>query len=261
MANDPPARDANWRTGASTDVRPQTIQNSFVRPTNPAARGGAIGSPLDFSRLPRGQRPRMVASRAFELEYEIDSVGPSGIGKVELWGTRDGGKSWAVVGVDPDNRSPLPVTLDGEGVFGFRVVVQSGSGLGGRTPVEGDMPDIWIGVDLTKPTARIVGATVSAEAGELVIGWEAADDVLDARPIALFFSSTPGGPWTPIAAGLENTLGYRWRLDHRVPDKIYLRLEVRDEAGNVGTFETPQPVALDRHRPEGRIRGVRPIVH
>ena len=62
----------------------------------------------------------------------------------------------------------------------------------------------------------------------------------DPRPISLSFSASAGGPWTPIASGLENTGSYRWRLDSRVPDPIYLRLEVRDEAGNVGTFETAE---------------------
>ena len=225
----------------------------------PLSRGGPPGSPLDFSQLPSGQRPRMVNARAFELEYEIDSVGTSGVGKLELWGTRDGGRSWSIFGVDPDNRSPLPVSIDAEGIYGFRIVVQSGSGLGGRPPADGDAPDIWIGVDLTKPSGRITSAEVAAEAGELAIGWEAGDDVLDTRPIAISFSAGAGGPWTPIAAGLENTGSYRWRLDNRVPDRIFLRLEVRDEAGNVGAFETAEAVSLDRHRPEGRIRGVRPL--
>ena len=254
------SRDSAWRTAPSRDASGANGQG-FAQPANQAARGGASGSPLDFGRLPAGQRPRMVGSRAFELEYEIASVGPSGVGKVELWGTRDAGRTWSVFGVDPDNRSPLPVSLDGEGIFGFRVVVQSGSGLGGRPPADGDMPDIWIGVDLTKPSGRITGATVAAEAGELLIAWEAADDVLDARPIAISFGLGAGGPWTPIAGGLENTGSYRWRLDNRVPDKIYLRLEVRDEAGNVGTFETAEPMSLDRHRPEGRIRGVRAVAN
>ena len=52
----------------------------------------------------------------------------------------------------------MPVSVDGEGIFGFRIVVHSGSGLGGRPPADGDLPDIWIGVDLTKPTGRITGA-------------------------------------------------------------------------------------------------------
>jgi hypothetical protein len=45
-----------------------------------------------------------------------------------------------------------------------------------------------------------------------------------------------------------------------VPERVLLRLEVRDEAGNVASFDTPNPVGLDRYRPSGRIRGVRPLV-
>ena len=114
-------------------------------------------------------------------------------------------------------------------------------------------------MDLTKPAVRITSAEVTAESGELAIAWEAGDDVLDARPVAISFSAVAGGPWTPIAAGLENTGSYRWRLDNRVPERIFLRVEVRDEAGNVGAAETSEAVSLDRHRPEGRIRGVRPL--
>jgi hypothetical protein len=201
----------------------------------------------------------MVNARAFELEYEIDSIGTSGVSKIELWGTRDGGQTWSVFGIDSDNRSPVVVNLDAEGIYGFRVVAQSGSGLSGRTPAAGDLPDIWIGIDLTKPVVKLARAEMAPDAGELVIDWEATDDVLDTRPISLSFSTAAQGPWTPIAAGLENTGSYRWRLDSRVPDRIYLRLDARDEAGNVGSFETAEPVALDRQRPEGRIRGIRAV--
>ena len=39
-----------------------------------------------------------------------------------------------------------------------------------------------------------------------------------------------------------------------------MRLEVRDEAGNVGADETPHRLSsIDRQRPQGRIRGVRPM--
>jgi hypothetical protein len=220
---------------------------------------GRPGSALDFSILPAAVRPRMVGSRSFELEYEIDSVGPSGVGRVELWGTRDGGRTWSDFAVDADNRSPMPVTVDGDGIYGFRILVQSGSGFGGRPPAEGDVPDIWIGVDTTRPTCRITGTEVSPDATELVVRWEASDDVLDPRPVSLLFATNPSGPWTPIASGLENTGSYRWRLGDRVPERIVLRLEVRDEAGNVGNFDTAEPIALDRHQPEGRIRGVRSI--
>ncbi len=230
-----------------------------AQPVGQSFRDRGNGRNLNFSSLPAGERVRMVNSRAFELEYEIESVGPSGIGKVELWGTRDGGKTWSIFGVDTDNRSPLGVSVDGEGVYGFRMVVQSGSGIGGRPPAEGDLPEIWIGVDLTKPVGRITGAEVSPDGSELAIRWEASDEVPDPRPISLAFSAGAHGPWTPIASGLENTGSYRWRLDNRVPDRIYLRIEIRDEAGNLGVYETAEPVSLDRHRPEGHIRGVRSV--
>lgn len=232
-------------------------QDSTWRTTAPPASLPLGGDRSDVASLPGGPRPRMLDSRAFELEYDVDSVGPSGIGKVELWGTRDNGRTWSVYGVDSDQRSPIGATVEGEGIYGFRIVVQSGNGLGGRPPVEGDTPDIWLGIDLTKPVARITAADVAAEGGELNIRWEAGDAALDTRPISLAFSANPQGPWTPLAAGLENTGSYQWRLDSRVPDRIYLRIEARDEAGNLGVYETPEAISLDRHRPEGRIRGVR----
>jgi hypothetical protein len=215
---------------------------------------------FDFS-LPPGERLRMVNSKSFELDYEVDSIGRSGIAKVELWVTRDGGRSWANLGVDNDSRSPFRTTVDGEGVFGYRMTVQSGSGLGGRPPQSGDLPEVWIGVDLTRPSARLVAAEAGTgdRAGEIVIRYEANDALLAGRPVTLLRSAQPGGPWTTIAAGLDNTGLYSWRFDNTVPDRVYLRLEVRDEAGNIGTFEAADPISLERVLPQGRLRNVRPI--
>lgn len=261
----PPDRAVDGAPGRAADgpsapagFAPDQASSPTAQPVS-SQRVGRAGSPLDFSVLPAGVRPRMVDSRHFEIEYDIDSIGPSGVGRVELWGTRDGGRTWSDYAVDDDNRSPMEVTVDGDGIYGFRILVQSGSGFGGRPPAEGDQPDIWVGVDTSIPTCRITGTEISPDATELIIRWEAADDVLDPRPVTLLFASSANGPWTPIASGLENTGSYRWRVDERVPSRIALRLEVRDQAGNVGTFDLADPVTIDRQRPEGRIRAVRPI--
>jgi hypothetical protein len=251
------SEDAQWRNSRG-DAAPMNSLRGPAPPTRNVSRSQPRpAGPVDARSLPTGERPRMVASRRFELEYEIDSVGASGISKVELWGTTDSGRTWTQFGVDPDNRSPMTVQVDGEGTYGFRITVQSGSGLGGQPPVSGDPPEIWVSVDLTKPTCSITDAQVSDDSSELTIRWEAADDALDVRPISISYSASAEGPWTPIAAGVENAGSYRWRIEKRVPDQVHLRLEVRDEAGNVGTYETAQPIALDRHRPEAHIRGVR----
>jgi hypothetical protein len=203
----------------------------------------------------------MVNSRLFELEYDVDSVGPSGIGRVELWGTRDGGQTWRSFALDTDNHSPLRVTVEEEGIYGFRVTVSNGAGLGGKPPKPGDLPDLWVGVDLTKPSARIVSAKqgVDAEAGHLIISWQADDKMLAARPVSLSFRERRTGPWLPIASGLENTGRYAWPVDNRTPSQFYLRLEVRDEAGNLGVDESSEAIAIDQSRPTIRVREVRPV--
>ncbi len=211
--------------------------------------------------LPSGERPRMVNSRSFELEYEVDSVGPSGIGRVELWGTRDNGQTWHSFAVDNDTRSPMLVQVPEEGMYGFRVVVSNGVGFGGKPPKAGDQPDLWICIDLTKPTANIVSAQqgVDDETGRLIITWQADDNMLAARPVSLSFSQSRTGPWLPIASGLENTGRYAWTIDNRTPSQFYLRLEVRDEAGNVGICDATEEVSIDQSQPTVRVRDVHPV--
>jgi hypothetical protein len=240
----PVAAGANPRVG--NQYQPGTISSNQRDP--------------EMSYVPLGEKPRMVNSRTFELEYDLQSVGPSGVSRVELFGTRDGGRTWRSYGIDGDNRSPMTVRVEEEGIYGFEIVVTSGAGLGDPPPKSGDKPSIWIGVDLTRPTAKITSAEFGTGGNEnkLLILWEANDKMPAEKPIALYFSAHPGGPWTPIATKMENTGRYYWPIDGSVPPLVYLRLEAVDEAGNRTLYDYPQPVPLDRSRPTGRIRDVRP---
>lgn len=246
-------------TADSTDAQPTAAKPAIGRQYPDERETSSVASA--FPGLPPGERPRMVNSRSFELEYEVDSVGPSGIGRVELWGTSDAGKSWRRFTTVADKRGPLRVNVLDEGLYGFRVVVINGAGVGVQPPMAGDAPDLWIAVDQTKPTARIVSAQqgLDAESGQLIISWRADDKLLAARPISLFFGPTRNGPWTPIAAGLENMGRYAWTIDNRMPPQLFLRLEVRDEAGNVAVHETAEALVIDQSRPKARIRSVRPV--
>ncbi|MFW5693347.1 MAG: hypothetical protein ACOCWL_03940, partial [Thermoguttaceae bacterium] len=203
---------------------------------------------------------RPVNARLFELEFDVESVDPSTISHVELWATRDSGRSWRSVSLHQDGRSPILAKVDEEGTYGFQIVVHGRSGPG-RKPQPGDKPDIWVRVDLTKPVARIVSAEegTGSEAGHLVILWTAEDEELAAAPISLAYSNRPGGPWTSIARQLANSGRYAWPLPAGEQGPIYLRLEARDAAGNLAEFETSQPVVLDRAPPRVRVREVRPL--
>ncbi len=204
---------------------------------------------------------RAINKRIFELEYDVDAVGPSGVKQIELWCTRDNGMTWNRFAIDRSKRSPMVVTVPEEGTYGFSAVVQNGVGVSGPPPRSGQQPEIWIVVDLTKPVARITSAMQGsgAQAGSLIISWEASDQRLTAAPISLAYSLSPMGPWNPIATGLENTGHYAWAIDSSTPPQLYLRLEARDEAGNVGSCVTPQPVVLDISAPKAHILDVRPV--
>jgi hypothetical protein len=215
----------------------------------------------DEATLPPGVQPHLVNKPRFELVYDVEAVGSAGVDQVELWMTVDGGRSWKSYGLDDDCRSPVLVKVKGEGVYGFRVVVETTAGLRSPAPVAGDLPDVWVEVDSTRPEARLLSADQGHgdEADRLIICWEASDRHLAGRGIILRWAESPQGPWSTIASGLENTGRYAWRLDQRVPRQIYLLLEARDDAGNIAINQFSQPVSLDLIRPQGRIREVRPV--
>jgi hypothetical protein len=206
------------------------------------------------------QRPRLTNSRRFSLDYDIQTVGPEGVSAVELWGTTDQARTWTKWGADADKTSPFDVEVNHEAVYGFRIVVVGKNGLATSTPQSGDAADIWVRVDLTRPTAQLTGATYGQgeAAGKLDIRWQADDAHLGGRPITLSFSDRPDGKFTPIAAGLPNTGQYFWEYDPRSPRQIFLRLEARDEAGNIAIDQLTEPIKVEGLEPKGQIRGFSP---
>jgi hypothetical protein len=227
----------------------------------PAAADRAVPTdvtPVDSPQLPHAppSPPKLVGSRTFALEYDLDDAGRNGITRVELWGSRDGGKTWNRYAQDNDNRSPLTVTVDEEGLYGFRIVVQTAGSLVADTPRPGDAPELWVQVDLRRPTVELT----AIERGQgnlsdhLILHWRAIDNNLENRPIGLFYSSRPTGPWSAIATNLENTGQYAWRVERYVPARFFLRVEARDTAGNMAAFQTREPIEFSPSSVAGRLR-------
>jgi hypothetical protein len=234
----------------ATSLHDVSVASDQAPPTKCVAKsaGGNPSAPNDIS-------AKWVNSRTFALEYELENVGERGVSKVELWGTRDNGQTWRSYGIDDDNRSPLLVTVDDDGLYGFRIVVDAPGDAGGNDPRPGDRPELWVGVDLHRPQVELTAAEVGSGdlAGQLLLRWRVDDEHLEPRPIGLFYSSRPAGPWSTIATNLENTGEYAWHVERHVPSRIYLRIEARDLAGNRAAYQTSDPVTIDPSRPsEGR---------
>lgn len=192
------------------------------------------------------------------LEYQIEQAGASGVGKVEVWVTRDQGQSWQRLCEDADRKSPAEIELPGEGLYGVTLVISNGRGFGATPPRPGEQPQRWIEVDTLKPSAAIMQVrTVPDSGGAVHIAYRASDRNIAPDGIDLLFATSRQGPWRPIAKGLRNDGIYRWTPPNEAGAQAYLRLVVRDEAGNTATCETPQAVLLDdQSRPRGAILGV-----
>jgi len=206
--------------------------------------------------------PQMVRSRHFELQYDVQAGSGAQPVRVELWGTRDGGQNWFPFGVDADNKSPLQVRVDAEGVYGFRIVVQNSYGGVSQRPQPGDMPEVTIGVDSTPPVVQLVSVMHEPETdkGSLTIRWNATDANFDALPISLSYSLDGKSGWQPIARRISNSSEFLWQPPHTVPPRAYIRLEAVDLAGNLVTVVTPRPATIRQERPAARIRSIRPIL-
>ena len=203
--------------------------------------------------------PRIVNSPRTTLDYKIDGVGPSGVSKVEIWITGDGGKTWARRAEDPDMISPAVVDLPGEGVHGLIVHAVNGSGGGDPPPGPNTPPDIVLEVDTTRPATRIVGIKPPGmeAAGAIDIAYEVTDKNLGPQPVTLLVASRKGGPWTPLAQRVANSGTYRWDVPRHAGFEFHFRVEAVDLAGNIGSAETEQAVRFDTSRPKAKVVQVR----
>ena len=201
-----------------------------------------------------GQR-RIVNARRFQVGYTIDDVGPSGIGAVELFITQDQGRKWWKYGDDPDRRSPFEVEVPQDGEYGFAIRVRSGVGLTNDPPLPGESPAIVVAVDQTPPTVELLSAQqgVGAASNRVQVRWRIADEHLASKPVAVYYSPTRAGPWEPLSGWQDDQGSFEWTVAPGSPPQFYVRVMVRDVAGNTAKAESSQPILVDLSRPTARI--------
>ena len=247
---------------ADSGVRVVARSDATRSPVSPPSQTPAAPVEPAHKKLPTA---RLVNKTEVVLEYQLDKVGPSGIGSVELWLTQTDGQTWQRWAEDPDAKTLVTggkvqrtVELPGEGIYGFRLVVKSRAGRGRPSPNSGDLPEMRIEVDTTAPEAVLLEPRPDAEHRDaLVLQWKVKDRNLDAKPITIEWSDRPDGTWHTIVANHPNTPeGYTWQVPHEMPVSVYLRLRVRDAAGNEGIAVTDQPQVVDLSEPEGHLLDV-----
>jgi hypothetical protein len=200
---------------------------------------------------------QLVNSRSLVIDFELKGLGPSGIGVVELWYTRNG-QTWRKFGGAPQTQSPFVVNVTEDGLFGFTVVARNGMGVGKLPPKPGEPPQLWVDVDSTRPNVRLLGtqAGVDENGRTLALRWSALDRNLVARPITLSYAEQASGPWIPFATNVENSGYHTWRMSPGLPSQVLVRVEATDRVGNTGEDRSSMPAPIDLTRPTATIRNV-----
>jgi hypothetical protein len=210
---------------------------------------------------------RLVNKPQVKLDFDVTRFGPSGLGGVDVYVTQDEGANWekaqsdvapALSGpAEPGRPGPvhgsLTLPLPREGVvYGFYLVVKSKAGLGKAPPTRGDLPHIRVERDTKLPDAKLYSPEPdSAHSDCLVMVWQASDKNLTEKPISLEWAERREGPWDFIGEPqLANTGRLSWKVPANAPAKVFLRLKVRDQAGNEAVAQTSEPILIDLIVPE-----------
>ena len=254
------------------------VRNDPLLPGSPLAVSPNTPNPANGIPLPPAQ---VINVARFDLAYDVEEKGASGVSKAEVWATRDDGKSWVKWSTTEKMDSPVTVDLATrnnphvEGIYGLKIVLLSGAGLSKGPPVSGDAPDMRVDVDLTPPVVKIWEPIPDpSQKDTMILRWQAVDRNLANDPITLEWSEQADGPWNPIVSGdggtaplgssaavtakrLANTGQYSWKLPANFPThRVYVRVTARDTAGNVGEVRSPHPILVDMNKPVARIHGI-----
>ncbi len=219
------------------------------------------------------QALQIVNKRLVKLEFQVAKFGPSGLGSVEVYVTQDDGSTWEKMPSNlkvnwprpEDIRPGVPVQAEVEiplakeaTPYGFYLVVKSRAGLGKPAPRPGDLPQIRVELDTTSPEAFLYNPEPDPSRRDtLVLRWKATDRNLAGNPVSLEWAEQPGGPWQHIGPEqMANTGQFVWQVPANVPPSVFLRLSVRDTAGNVAKAETDKPILVDLNVPDVSIIGL-----
>lgn len=271
-----PAAEPSHQPFSAMPVVPPAVPNEPVRELTLPAVPVATSTPLPTPTLPVVQAPqqpaaapaqppnqrsslarhRIVRNREFQIGYKLGDVGPSGISGVELFVTEDNGRVWWKYDDDPDQKSPFDVKVYRDGTFGFAIRARSGAGLSIDPPVPGQPPEIVVTVDQTPPIVNLfpIQQGQGLSANRLLIRWKIAEEHPAEKPVSLQYAASQNGPWETFCGWRDDTnSSYEWTVGPTVPSQFYLRVLVRDHAGNIGQAETTMPIVVDMQRPTARI--------
>jgi hypothetical protein len=187
-------------------------------------------------------------SKAFNIPFRPEA-GNRRIVKVELYVSRDSGRSWSRVAVNNPNDGYFRFEARDEGWFYFapRTIDQDNRAY----PANLDQlqPTIKVCVDSTPPEVALKAS--QPRDGKVGVEWSVIDDNLDVNTLRLDYR-VAGGSWQELPAQKAASGERLW-----VPNStsaMEVRLRVQDRAGNLGEKTVSVSANGDKPLPDSRPR-------
>jgi hypothetical protein len=182
--------------------------------------------------------------RRFRIPFQPESAARR-ITKVELYLSRDGGRSWSRVAVNNPNDKYFDFQArdDGWHLFAPRTIDQDNRAY----PANLDQlqPSIKVCVDTTPPD--IVLKPSAPRDGKVGVEWSVTDDNLDVNTFRLEYRAG-GGPWQELPAQKAASGERLWVPNTNNPAEV--RLRVLDRAGNLGEKTVLVSANGDKYAPD-----------
>jgi len=191
-----------------------------------------------------------LPTRDIEIAYQPASSGGN-VTQVDLWTTTDRGTTWTKYASErttgrlnktgkPTKRTSaagnsITYHADGEGLYGFYLVLHNAAGASSPPPTPGTAPQQWVRVDLSAPIAKVLSVRAAedfAAQREVTIRWEVLDDNLAERPVTVYARTEQSKMYRPIAELRAAASEFRWEVPRDVAGRVEIKIAATDRAGH-----------------------------